>query len=124
MKAWKAALAAAIATAAIALIVVAPMAQSSKSHPGLRLVTVDEFGSRRGDGEVPEGIHPNGRRIRQLRRQHRELAAGRASAAGAWRSMPPRGAYQASRFVGRASAGSTSTTRVSADIGERSGAAF
>ena len=35
MKAWKAALAAAIATAAIALIVIAPLAQSSsKRHPG------------------------------------------------------------------------------------------
>ncbi len=40
MKAWKAALAAAIATAAIALIVVAPMAQSSKSRGGLKVATV------------------------------------------------------------------------------------
>jgi hypothetical protein len=43
VKAWKAALAAAIATAAIALIVVAPMAQSGKRKGGLKIVTADEF---------------------------------------------------------------------------------
>jgi hypothetical protein len=40
VKAWKAALAASIATAVIALIVVAPMAVSSKSRPGLKVVSV------------------------------------------------------------------------------------
>jgi hypothetical protein len=40
VKAWKAALAAAIATAAIALIVIAPMAQSSKSRGRLKVTTV------------------------------------------------------------------------------------
>jgi hypothetical protein len=39
MKAWKAALAASVAAAAIALIVVAPMAQSSR-NPGLKVVSV------------------------------------------------------------------------------------
>ncbi len=44
MKAWTAALAAAIATAAIALIVIAPLAQSSsKRHPGLKVVTASDF---------------------------------------------------------------------------------
>ena len=62
MKAWKAALAAAIATAAIALIVIAPMAQSSgKRHPGLKVVTVDRSG---GGGVVtarcPRGFVPIG----------------------------------------------------------------
>ena len=40
MKAWRAALAAAIATAAIALIVIAPLAQSSKRHGGLKVIAV------------------------------------------------------------------------------------
>jgi hypothetical protein len=43
VKAWKAALAASVAAAAIALIVVAPMAQSSRS-PGLKVVSVTAFG--------------------------------------------------------------------------------
>jgi hypothetical protein len=44
VKAWKAALAASVAAAAIALIVVAPMAQSSKSHGGLKVVSVTRSG--------------------------------------------------------------------------------
>ena len=43
MKAWKAALAASVATAAIALIVGAPMAQSSR-NPGLKVVSVTALG--------------------------------------------------------------------------------
>ena len=44
MKAWKAALAASVAAAAIALIVVAPMAQSSRSPGGLKVVSVTALG--------------------------------------------------------------------------------
>jgi hypothetical protein len=44
VKAWKAALAASIATAAIALVVVAPMAQSSRS-PGLKVMSVPAGGA-------------------------------------------------------------------------------
>ena len=44
MKAWKAALAASVAAAAIALIVVAPMAQSSSSPGGLKVVSVTALG--------------------------------------------------------------------------------
>ena len=44
MKAWKAALAASVAAAAIALIMVAPMAQSSKSPGGLKVVSVTALG--------------------------------------------------------------------------------
>jgi hypothetical protein len=56
VKAWKAALAAAIATAAIALIVIAPMAQSSKSHGGLKVTTVDESTfSGRAVAKCPRG---------------------------------------------------------------------
>jgi hypothetical protein len=58
MTAWKAALAAAIATAVIALIVIAPMAQSSKSHPGLRVVSVDGFGHGAATARCPRGFTP------------------------------------------------------------------
>jgi hypothetical protein len=60
VKAWKAALAAAIATAAIAVIVIAPMAQSSgKRHPGLKVVTVDQFGSNgTATARCPRGFVP------------------------------------------------------------------
>ena len=60
MKAWKAALAAAIASAAIALIVIAPMAQSSRSHPGLRVATVDQFGHGTATARCPRGFIPIG----------------------------------------------------------------
>jgi hypothetical protein len=59
VKAWKAALAAAIASAAIALIVIAPLAQSSsKRHPGLKVVTVDSFGNGRTTANCPRGFIP------------------------------------------------------------------
>jgi hypothetical protein len=59
VKAWKAALAAAIATAAIALIVIAPMAQSSgKRHPALKVVTVDESGLGAATARCPRGFLP------------------------------------------------------------------
>jgi hypothetical protein len=60
VKAWKAALAAALATAAIAAIVIAPLAQSSgKRHPGLKVVTVDKFGSDgRATAKCPRGFVP------------------------------------------------------------------
>jgi hypothetical protein len=56
VKAWKAALAAAFATAAIALIVVAPMAQSSKSRGGLKIVSVTSgFRSTHATAKCPRG---------------------------------------------------------------------
>ena len=59
MKAWKAALAAAIASAAIALIVIAPLAQSSsKRHPGLKVVTVDSFDNGTTTANCPRGFIP------------------------------------------------------------------
>ena len=61
MKAWKAALAAAIATAAIALIVIAPLAQSSsKRHPGLKVVSVDAPGHGTTTARCPKGFVPIG----------------------------------------------------------------
>lgn len=57
MKAWKAALAAAVASAAIALIVVAPMAQSSKSREGLKIIsTGDLAGSGHATAKCPRGF--------------------------------------------------------------------
>lgn len=61
MKAWKAALAAAIASAAIALIVIAPMAQSSgKRHPGLKVLTVGRSGNGTATATCPRGFIPIG----------------------------------------------------------------
>jgi hypothetical protein len=61
VKAWKAALAAAIATAAVALIVIAPLAQSSSKHrPGLKVVTVDAFGNGTTTARCPRGFIPIG----------------------------------------------------------------
>ena len=55
MKAWKSALAGSIATAVIALIVVAPMAQSSKSSKGLKIVTEVSRGSADATAKCPRG---------------------------------------------------------------------
>ncbi len=55
MKAWKAALAGSIATAVVALIVVAPMAQSSKSSKGLKIVTESSTGSTDATAKCPRG---------------------------------------------------------------------
>jgi hypothetical protein len=58
VKAWKAALAASVATAAIALIMVAPMAQSSKRHGGLKIVSVVNAGisSDVATAKCPQGF--------------------------------------------------------------------
>ncbi|MGH2976441.1 MAG: hypothetical protein ACRDLL_16495, partial [Solirubrobacterales bacterium] len=57
VKAGKAALAAAIATAAIALVVVAPMAQSSRSRGGLKVVSVTSgFRDSQADAKCPRGF--------------------------------------------------------------------
>ena len=55
MKAWKAALAGSIATAVIALIVVAPMAQSSKSSKGLKIVTESSTGTTDATAKCQRG---------------------------------------------------------------------
>jgi hypothetical protein len=55
VKAWKAALAAAIATAAIALIVVAPMTASSKSTKTLKIVTEFDSGGVSAKARCPRG---------------------------------------------------------------------
>jgi hypothetical protein len=55
VKAWKGALAGSIATAVIALIVVAPMAQSSKSSKGLKIVTEVSSGSTDATAKCPRG---------------------------------------------------------------------
>jgi hypothetical protein len=58
VRAWTAALAAAIATAAIALIVIAPMAQSSgKRHPALKVVSVTSgFQDGQATAKCPRGF--------------------------------------------------------------------
>jgi hypothetical protein len=58
VKAWKAALAAAIASAAIALIVIAPMAQSGKRHPGLKVVGVHAGSQGTATARCPRGFIP------------------------------------------------------------------
>ncbi len=56
VKAWRAALAAAIATAAIALIVIAPLAQSSKRHGGLKVIAVSGgFHEAQAVAKCPKG---------------------------------------------------------------------
>jgi hypothetical protein len=57
MKAWKGALASAIATAAIALAVIAPLAQGGgKRHPGLKVVSVTSgFRAERATATCPRG---------------------------------------------------------------------
>jgi hypothetical protein len=56
VRAWTAALAAAIATAAIALIVIAPMAQSTKSHGALKVVDVTSgFQDGQATAKCPRG---------------------------------------------------------------------
>jgi hypothetical protein len=57
VKAWKAALAAAIAIAAIALIVIAPMAQSGKGKGGLKVVSVTSgFHTGQATAKCPRGF--------------------------------------------------------------------
>jgi hypothetical protein len=62
VKAWKAALAAAIATAAIALVVIAPLAQGGgKRHPGLKVVTTTSgFRGERATATCPRGYVATG----------------------------------------------------------------
>ena len=62
MKAWKAALAAAIATAAIAVIVIAPMAQGTgKRHAGLKVVTTTSgFRGEQATATCPRGFVATG----------------------------------------------------------------
>ncbi|HEY7151097.1 MAG TPA: hypothetical protein VH391_05405 [Solirubrobacterales bacterium] len=55
MSAWRAALAAAIATAAIALIVIAPMTASSKSTKRLKIVTEHAHGGIQATAKCPRG---------------------------------------------------------------------
>jgi hypothetical protein len=55
VKAWKAALAAAIATAAIALIVIAPMTASSKGTKRLKIATEYAHGSTDATAKCPRG---------------------------------------------------------------------
>lgn len=58
MRTWKAALAAAVATAVVALIVIAPMAQSSRSHPGLKVATAHSSGQGGVIVRCPRGFIP------------------------------------------------------------------
>jgi hypothetical protein len=60
VKAWMTAIASAIATAAIALLVIAPIAQSSKHAPGLKLVTVENSGTGGATAKCPKRFVPIG----------------------------------------------------------------
>jgi hypothetical protein len=69
VKAWKAALAAAITTAVIAVIVIAPMAQGGKGHAGLNgkrhaglkvVTTTSGFRGERATARCPRGFVATG----------------------------------------------------------------